>query len=157
MASSTIPAARTSLYTGLLALQATTLAGVGVYRTGIWDERAESERITVANARNISREWPASQADWFTEEYTIPVQVRVFDAGDDVLVTETRLWALISIVEASVMASGGGQADFGVAGVQTAHPIGLAPPGEESSPIENDLLMAKGTVEIRVKAIVESP
>jgi hypothetical protein len=152
---STIPAARTALHAGLVALQATTLAGVGVNRTGSWDQRADFDVINVLNARNVSREYPASGATFFTEEYTIPVEVQAFGAGDDITAVETRLWALIAIVEAFVIASGGGRADLGVPGVQTAHPVGLASPGEESGPTDQDVLLAKGTVEIRVSAIVE--
>lgn len=151
---STIPAARTALYAGLDALRATTLTGVSVNRTGRWDQRSEFDVINVLNARQISREWPAHQASFFTEEYTIPVEVRAFGEGDDVSVTESRLWALVTIVEAFVMS---GTQDLGVAGVQMAHPIGIASPGEESGPADNDVLLSQATVEVRVNAIVEFP
>jgi hypothetical protein len=150
---STIPAARTALHAGLVALQATTLAGVAVYRTGNWKESGEHDLISVLNARDISREYPAAGAAFMTEEYTIPVAVEVYRQGDNLQTVETRLWDLVTIIEGFVLSNG---AKLGVAGVQRAHPAGLLPPGEQSGPSASseDMLLAAGTVAIRVTAIV---
>lgn len=150
MTSSTIPAARTNLTAGLAALQATTLAGVTVSRTGTWDEMGSFDSIGVMNARDINRAWTAFQFATFDESYTIPVAVRCFSTGNDVSVVETRMWALITIVESYVLAN----TTLGVTAIQTALPDGLLPPGEESGPAENDTLLARGTISIRVRALV---
>jgi hypothetical protein len=150
MTSSTIPAARTNLVAGLAALQATTLAGVTVSRTGAWDEMGNFDSIAVLNARDINRAWPMFGFPTFDETYTIPVDVRCFNTGNDVSVVETRMWALITIVESYVLAN----TTLGVTAIQTALPEGLLPPGEESGPIENDTLHARGTVSVRVRALV---
>lgn len=148
--SSTIPAARTNLVAGLAALQATTLAGVTVSRTGAWDEPGSFDSIAVLNARDIRRRWPSFGFTTFDETYTIPVDVRCFSTGADVSVVEARLWTLITIVESYVLTSG----NLGVPAIQTALPEGLLPPGEESGPMGDDTLLASGTVDVQVRALV---
>ena len=100
---SSIPTARANLVTGI---QSLALPGVGVYRTGRWTEDAPSDRITVLNAVNITRE-PAALAPTtpIREEYTQRIQVEVYRQGNDLQFVEERLWDLISAVEAWVMAN----------------------------------------------------
>jgi hypothetical protein len=125
---------------------------VTVSRTGAWDEPGNFDSISVLNARDVRRAWPSFGFTQFDETYTIPVDVRCFSTGNDVSVVETRMWALITIVESYVLAN----TTLGVTAIQTALPEGLLPPGEESGPIENDTLLARGTVSVRVRALVES-
>jgi hypothetical protein len=113
--------------------------------------RATSTRSRVLNARDVRRVWPSFQFTQFDETYTIPVDVRCFSTGNDVSVVETRLWALITIVESYVLTN----VTLGVAAIQTALPEGLLPPGVESGPIETDTLLAHATIDVRVRALVD--
>lgn len=153
--SSTIPAARANLVAGLAALQATTLSGVRVDRTGIWDERPEYDRIAVLNARNIQRDWSAGLGQQRLEEmYDLPVTVETFLPGDDITAAETRLWVLVGIVEKYVLGSGGTRIPTLGGAVRVATPIG-APDGEESGPVDDKTVVARVTVLIRCEARVD--
>ena len=54
---SSVPSARTALHEGLAAITGTgeALEGVGVYRTGLWREAAEHDRVVVLNASGVER------------------------------------------------------------------------------------------------------
>ena len=105
---SAVPAARSALYTSLSALTAVgqPLENVGVYRTGLWREARQSDRVTLLNAVDIRREVAAlATTAPFREEFTLQVAVEVYRKGpaDDIDVVEDRLWAIITEVEQLVM------------------------------------------------------
>jgi hypothetical protein len=105
---SSVPAARTALYDGLLTLRgpAEPLEGVGVYRTGVWQQSGANDRILILNATDIRRDVVAlATSTPFREEFTLNVAVEVYRRGpaEDVDVVEDRLWALITAVEQYVM------------------------------------------------------
>lgn len=145
---STIPATRTAL-TGLLqALQATTLTGVHVGRTGLWKETGQHDAIIVGNATSIDREWPGAGATRFKESFTLPIHVEAFKAGDQLEAVEDRLWALVTIVEQTVIANR-------LLGNLLIHmlPAGVAD-GEESGPTDNGRVMARLTLNVECLASV---
>jgi hypothetical protein len=105
---SSIPAARTNLHSGLQALTAPAgaLEGVGVYRTGLWREAGEHDRVVIGNARDINRDVAAlARPAPFREEFAILVNFEVYRTGDDLGFVEDRLWDLITAVEQYVMAN----------------------------------------------------
>jgi hypothetical protein len=107
---SSVPGARTALYQGLLTLRdpAEPLEGVGVYRTGLWQQSGANDRILILNATDIRRDVVAlARPAPFREEFTLNVAVEVYRRGpaEDVDVVESRLWALITAVEQYVMAN----------------------------------------------------
>jgi hypothetical protein len=105
---SSVPAARTALHEGLVALTGASqpLEGVGVYRTGLWRDSRTHDRITVLNARDILRDVAAlARPAPFREEYALIVSFEVYRQGDNMEFIEDRLWALITAVEQYVMAN----------------------------------------------------
>lgn len=130
---SSVPNARTNLYTGLAALTgpAESLEGVGVYRTGLWREQQARDRVIIGNARDINRDVAAlARPAPFREEFYILVSFEVYRTGNDVGFVEDRLWDLITVVEQFVMA------DPTLAGA-----VNKATPGrvdEQSGPSGND-------------------
>lgn len=138
---SSIPTARTSLVTILEALQATTLAGVAVIRSGTAKPR-DTEIIVVQNATQITRD-PINLGGFrFDERYLIPVRVEVFKKGADIQAAETRMWQLVTIVEQAVMAT------KTLAGaVSSALPDGI-PEGEDSGPVDDRSVAAGLTLNV---------
>lgn len=143
---SSIPTARTNLYTGLLALSADgqPLDNVGVYRTGLWREAQAHDRVTVLNARNINRTWASLGLQRLEETYTLPVAVEVYRTGDDLAYVEARLWAIITEIEKYVMANNtlGGI-------VKWATPAGAVDP-EQSGPSSTDEDTLLGMLTVRL-------
>lgn len=142
---SSIPTARTNLHAGLVALTATgqPLEGVGVYRTGRWTEDQAHDRITLLNARNITRTPAAlSPQTPIREEYTLELAVEVFRSGDGIATVETRLWAVITEIEKYVLAN----KTLGGA-VNQALPSGA---DEQSGPsqADEDTVLAMATVRL---------
>jgi hypothetical protein len=141
---SSVPGARTALYDGLAALTATTLSGVGVYRTGLWQEARATDRIIVLNASGVEREVAAlAQPAPFREEYTLNVSFEVYRSGSGMQFVEDRLWALITIVERYVMAN----PTLGGA-LRQALPMNVDP--EQSGPhaSDEDTVVAMATLRI---------
>ena len=142
---SSIPTARTNLYTGLQALAAPAqpLAGVGVYRTGLWKEAGEHDRIIIGNARDINRDVAAlARPAPFREEFAILVNFEVYRTGNDLGFVEDRLWDVITEVEQYVMAN-----------TTLAGAVSQALPGrvdEQSGPSSNDedTLLAMATLRL---------
>lgn len=104
---SSIPTARTNLYTGLqtLTADAQPLDNVGVYRTGLWREVRAHDRVVVLNARNIEQDFASIGKFMFEENYSIPVAVEVNRVGDDVAYVEARLWAIVTEIQKWVVAN----------------------------------------------------
>jgi hypothetical protein len=104
---SKIPTARTALITALKALTdpSEPLDGVHVARTGEWRDQGTNEAIVVENARNIERTPMLGGRD-FAERFTIPVRVVAVLGGADLEAVETRMWALVTVVEQTILASG---------------------------------------------------
>lgn len=148
---STIPAARTALVESLTALTGTgnPLDGVRVVRTGQWKTYRERSLIAVLNARDIRREPRRLGAQRFDEDYVLPVLIETTASGADLEAIEARLWALVTIVEQTVMA------DMNLAGtVKTALPAG-SPDGETSGPADDNNVMAQITINIDCSAHVD--
>ena len=142
---SSIPTARTNLYTGLAGLTGSgePLEGVGVYRTGLWREQRAHDRVVIGNARDVNRDVAAlARPAPFREEFNILVNFEVYRAGNDLGFVEDRLWDLITAVEQFVMA------DHTLAGA-----VSKAVPGrvdEQSGPSSNDedMLLAMATLRL---------
>lgn len=139
---SSIPTARSNLVAALEAMQATTLAGVAVIRSGSAKARSEREQIIVLNAINIRRD-PVNLGGFrFDERYEVPVRVEVLLAGSDVEAAEVRMWELVTIVEQAVMAT------KTLAGaVSAAVPAGI-PDGEDSGVGDNRTVFAGLTLNV---------
>ena len=148
---SSVPTARTNLYTGLLALTADgqPLDNVGVYRTGLWKEAQAHDRIVILNAREVRREVMAlSPQTPMREEYTLNVAVEVYRQGDGMQVVEDRLWAIITEVEQYVMSN---KTLSGA--VMQALPMQV---DEQSGPsaTDEDTALAMATLQIQCRARV---
>lgn len=144
---SKIPTARTALVTALRALQdpSEPLEGVDVQRTGEWRDTGVSDAIVVLNARNIDRTPMLGGTD-FAETFTIPVQVIAVQPGEDLEAVETRMWALVTVVEQTVIASQG----FGNL-LAYARPAG-SDDGEESGPTDQQHVVAKLTLNVECES-----
>ena len=148
---SSIPGARTNLVAALEALQGTgeALEGVAVIRSGSAKARPDRETITVLNARRIEREGMLSRGRRFQERYTIPVHVLVIQAGDDIQAAETRLWALVTIVEQTALASG----TFDPTEIADVSPAG-SDEGEQSGVFDDRKVFAELTLNVEFDARV---
>lgn len=144
---SSIPAVRTFIADGLLALQATTLEGVDVVRTGKWDTSAEYERVQVLNAVDIDRQPRGFNRQ--DETYTVPIAIEATLDGDDLEAVENRLWDIVSAVETWLLAN----KQLGGAPVVNAYPNGFD--DEQSGPGQSeDVVVAQTTFRLRVEAIL---
>jgi hypothetical protein len=139
---SSIPAARSWLVDQLTAKTNNQLGGVLILRTGSFDDNSQNlERVTVGNARGITRDFTALGAKRLDERYTLPVHIETVSHGTDLPAVETRLWDLVTTVEQTVLAD----LTFGGALV---HVESLSGSDEESGSLSNSDMAARFTLEI---------
>jgi hypothetical protein len=99
MPTSSIPATRSALVTGLQALTATgqALEGALVARTAILSEDPAYDRIVVGSAQDITREQRFYGER--NESYVIPIDVEVIAQTGDISSVENHLWDVVTVVE----------------------------------------------------------
>jgi hypothetical protein len=127
VAYSTVPQVKGAL---LVALQAVPgLAGVLIRRGLPGNPNVpELERIYIDNAVDMSREWMMLGRMRLDESYTIRVPVEVYQDGDDQAACEDRMWTIIALVEAVVIAD---TTLGGLLNGNTDRPSGMKPDGPD--------------------------
>jgi hypothetical protein len=126
VAYSTVPQAKGAL---LVALQAVGgLSGVLIRRGMPATQPPEPERIYIDNAVDMSREWMMLGRMRLDESYTLRLPVEVYQDGDDQAACEDRMWTIIALIEAVVIAD---TTLGGLLNGNTDRPSGMKPDGPD--------------------------
>lgn len=101
MAFSAIPAAKGQIVTAVAARAG--LAGVLVQWGLPFDPPAQRERVYIADAVNVRREWVVLGRRKVDESFTVQAVCEVYQAGGEPRACEERLWAIVAEVELAVI------------------------------------------------------
>lgn len=142
MAVSTIPTAKLRLLNAIVARPA--LAGVLVRWSVPASSQAQRDRIFVAEARNIDREWAGLGATRLEERYTVDIVCETFWQGDNAQSAEERLWTIVGEVDGAI------RTDVTLAGLVIEAKPSMS--DQELGPADEDNWLARVTVHVDCRA-----